>query len=41
MKAGAHPDYWLIDKVRILSFQAIIFYEAAPRGDVRQRLLAK
>jgi len=41
MKAGAHPDYWLIDKVRILSFQAIIFYEATPRGDVRQRFLAK
>ncbi|MEM0118195.1 MAG: TIGR00296 family protein [Conexivisphaerales archaeon] len=40
MKAGAHPDYWLIDKVRIYSFQAIIFYEEAPGGEVRQRFLA-
>lgn len=41
MKAGAHPDYWLIDKVKIYNFQAIIFYEVEPRGEVRQRILAK
>lgn len=39
MKAGAHPDYWLLGKVNLYSFQAIIFYEEEPWGVVRQKVL--
>jgi uncharacterized protein (TIGR00296 family) len=38
-KAGLPPDYWLIDGTKIVKFQAIIFVEERPRGEVRRRVL--
>jgi uncharacterized protein (TIGR00296 family) len=38
-KAGLPPDYWLIDGTKIFKFQAIIFVEERPRGEVRRRVL--
>ena len=37
MKAGLLPDAWLDDETRIYTFQAEIFSEAEPRGDVVRR----
>ena len=38
-KAGLPPDCWLIDGTKIFKFQAIIFVEERPRGEVRRRVL--
>lgn len=34
IKAGLSPDSWLLDGTKIYTFQAIIFEEKAPRGEV-------
>ncbi|MEM4274748.1 MAG: TIGR00296 family protein [Candidatus Nitrosocaldaceae archaeon] len=34
IKAGALPDCWLYDDTKIYKFQAIIFEERSPRGEV-------
>jgi len=39
MKAGASPDLWLTSNVRLYTFQAIIFEEERPRGEVRRKRL--
>lgn len=36
MKAGLAPDTWLVKGTRIYSFQAIIFKEKTPNGEVEQ-----
>ncbi|MEM2873012.1 MAG: TIGR00296 family protein [Nitrososphaerales archaeon] len=39
MKAGAPPDAWLSPNVKIYKFQAIIFEELDPRGEVVRKKL--
>jgi uncharacterized protein (TIGR00296 family) len=39
MKAGAHPDYWLLDKMKLYTFQAVVFGEVTPLGEVREKLI--
>jgi uncharacterized protein (TIGR00296 family) len=39
IKAGLPPDNWLLDGTRIYKFQAIIFEEEKPRGEVRRKIL--
>ncbi len=39
MKAGAPPDCWLSMNPRIQTFQAIVFEEERPRGEVVKRSL--
>jgi uncharacterized protein (TIGR00296 family) len=39
IKAGLPPDNWLLDGTRIYKFQAIIFEEEKPRGEVRRKAL--
>ncbi|MGC8969381.1 MAG: TIGR00296 family protein [Conexivisphaera sp.] len=39
MKAGAPPDCWLSMRPRIQAFQAVVFEETAPRGEVVKRSL--
>ncbi|MCW4052109.1 MAG: TIGR00296 family protein, partial [Candidatus Bathyarchaeota archaeon] len=34
IKAGLSPDSWLLDGTKIYTFQAIIFEEKAPGGEV-------
>lgn len=38
-KAGLPPDNWLIEGTRIYKFQAIIFEEETPRGEVKRKAL--
>jgi uncharacterized protein (TIGR00296 family) len=40
VKAGLSPDYWLIEGTRIYKFQAIVFEEEKPRGEVKRRILS-
>lgn len=37
MKAGLSADSWLVKGTKIYRFEAIIFEEAAPKGDVKQK----
>jgi uncharacterized protein (TIGR00296 family) len=39
MKAGAPPDCWLTMRPRIQAFQAVVFEEVSPRGEVVKRSL--
>jgi uncharacterized protein (TIGR00296 family) len=39
IKAGLPPDNWLLDGTSIYKFQAIIFEEEKPRGEVRRKAL--
>jgi uncharacterized protein (TIGR00296 family) len=39
LKAGLSPDAWLVKGTRILKFQAIIFQEERPGGEIRRRSL--
>jgi hypothetical protein len=34
MKAGLPPDSWLLDETKIYTFQAMIFEEKTPNGEV-------
>jgi uncharacterized protein (TIGR00296 family) len=38
-KAGLLSDYWLREGTKISKFQAIIFEEEKPRGEIRQKVL--
>jgi uncharacterized protein (TIGR00296 family) len=38
-KAGLPPDYWLLKGTKIYKFQAMIFEEEKPRGQVRRKTL--
>jgi uncharacterized protein len=37
MKAGTSPDAWLLKDTKIYRFQAIIFEEATPKGEIKQK----
>ncbi|MCW4016776.1 MAG: TIGR00296 family protein [Candidatus Bathyarchaeota archaeon] len=37
MKAGLPPDSWLLKDTKIYKFQAIIFEEATPKGEIKQK----
>ena len=37
MKAGLLPDAWLLESTKIYRFQAIIFEEEIPKGNVKQK----
>jgi uncharacterized protein len=37
MKAGLSPDAWLLKDTMIYRFQAIIFEEVSPKGQVKQK----
>jgi uncharacterized protein (TIGR00296 family) len=39
IKAGLPPDHWLIKGTKIYKFQAIIFEEEKPRGEIRRKNL--
>ncbi|MGQ9506256.1 MAG: TIGR00296 family protein [Candidatus Bathycorpusculaceae bacterium] len=39
IKAGLPPDNWLLEGTKIYKFQAIIFEEEKPRGEVRLKAL--
>jgi uncharacterized protein (TIGR00296 family) len=39
IKAGLPPDCWLLKGTKIYKFQAIIFEEEKPRGEVRRKAL--
>ena len=39
IKAGLPPDNWLLGGTRIYKFQAIIFEEEKPRGEIRRKAL--
>ena len=39
MKAGLSPDCWLLEGTKIYKFQAIIFGELSPKGDVELKKL--
>jgi hypothetical protein len=39
MKAGAPPDLWLTSKIKLYTFQAIVFEEESPKGAVRRKEL--
>jgi len=39
MKAGLSPDCWLLEGTKIYKFQAIIFEEVTPKGDVELKKL--
>jgi uncharacterized protein (TIGR00296 family) len=41
VKAGLPPDSWLTKGVKIYKFQAIIFEEGAPQGEVRRKQLTE
>lgn len=40
MKAGATPDIWLVPTTKIYKFQAIVFEEREPRGQIARKGLA-
>ena len=37
MKAGLSPDCWLLNETKIYRFQAIIFGEKSPKGEIEQK----
>jgi len=37
IKAGLPPDNWLLEGTKVYKFQAIIFEEAKPKGEVRRK----
>ena len=39
MKAGLSPDSWLLEGTKIYKFQAIIFEEASPKGEIELKKL--
>ncbi len=39
LKAGLPPDCWLMKGVKVYKFQAIIFEEEKPKGEVRRKIL--
>jgi hypothetical protein len=39
MKAGLPPDNWLLEDTKIYKFQAVIFEEEKPRGEVKLKAL--
>ena len=39
VKAGLPPDNWLLSDTRIYKFQAIIFEEEKPRGEIKRKTL--
>jgi uncharacterized protein (TIGR00296 family) len=39
IKAGLPPDNWLVKGTKIYKFQAIIFEEEKPRGEIRRKTL--
>jgi hypothetical protein len=39
IKAGLPADNWLLDGTRIYKFQAIIFEEEQPRGEINRKAL--
>lgn len=39
IKAGLSPDYWLIKGTKIYRFQAIIFEETSPKGEIEPKKL--
>lgn len=39
MKAGLSPDCWLLEGTKIYKFQAIIFEEASPKGEIELKKL--
>jgi len=39
IKAGLPPDYWLLENTKIYKFQAIIFEEEKPKGEVKRKAL--
>jgi uncharacterized protein (TIGR00296 family) len=39
IKAGLPPDNWLLDDTKIYKFQAIIFEEEKPKGEVKRKAL--
>ena len=39
VKAGLPPDNWLLDGTRLYRFQAIIFEEENPKGEVKRKAL--
>jgi len=39
-KAGLPPDCWLLKETRIYKFQAIIFEEESPKGEIKRKSLA-
>jgi len=39
IKAGLPPDNWLLEDTKIYKFQAIIFEEEKPRGEVKRKAL--
>lgn len=41
MKAGAMPDCWLESDTKLYRFEAVVFKELVPRGDVVRASLAK
>jgi hypothetical protein len=41
IKAGLPPDNWLLEGTKIYKFQAIIFEEEKPRGEVKHKALSE
>jgi len=41
MKAGLTPDSWLLQGTKVFKFQAEVFSETKPRGDVERRKLGE
>jgi uncharacterized protein (TIGR00296 family) len=39
MKAGLSPDAWLLKDTKIYKFQAIIFEEQTPKGNIKQKTI--
>ncbi len=39
IKAGLPPDNWLLDGTKIYKFQAIVFEEEKPKGEVKRKAL--
>lgn len=39
MKAGATPDMWLVPSIKVYKFQATVFEEVTPRGEVSRKHL--
>ena len=39
IKAGLPPDCWLMESAKIYKFQAIIFEEEKPRGEIKRKAL--
>ncbi len=39
MKAGLSPDAWLLKDTKIYRFQAIIFEEDSPKGQIKQKII--